>query len=93
MKLRFYGVSGKLAFIMLLLLCASNEVYRYREVKRLNEFDCRYTSMRQKGKRISLDPSRVLKEYVHVYECKDGVERTSIYRNDLFIRPWEGNRP
>ena len=89
MNLKANIKKSKLALILLISLAVCNEAYRFWEIRRLQEYNCQYTGMERKGEKVGLNPSRNTREYVYTYECNDGIERNSIYKNNKFKRPWE----
>ena len=83
----------KAVWVFFAIFIPVNEVYRYIEVQRLTEFDCVYAGYMKpvtaSGETVSIIAKDALDEFQNVYTCSDGVQRTSIYRNDRFVRPWE----
>lgn len=89
MKIKTRNVNFRVFLILLSLFALCNEIYRHVEVSRLRERGCQYVGMGRKTTNTGINPSRKVRQFVNLYECNDGVELTSIYRNDRFVRPWE----
>jgi hypothetical protein len=93
MKIKRHSTKLHVFLIVVVLFILCNEIYRYLEVSRLREHGCRYAAMGRRATIPSTSASRRVREFLNFYHCEDGVERTSIYRIDRFIRPWEYGRP
>ena len=88
-RIKTHRVNLKILFAMLTFFVVCNEIYRYFEVSRLKHHGCSYAGIERKSVGSGINAKRRVREFFYLYHCDDGVERTSIYNIERFVRPWE----